>query len=151
LYSISNISGFYRQIIIVAVLAAILIFLIRFFEVQFFTGQISTKLYITLIGIIFLAIGGYIGIKMKQAKTIVQVVEVERQPVVTINSNDVLTDREADILSHIIMGHSNKEMAEKLFISENTVKKHINNIYSKLGVKRRSQAIAKAKELGLFS
>jgi two-component system, NarL family, response regulator LiaR len=151
LYSISNISGFYRQIIIVAVLAAILIFLIRFFEVQFFTGQISTKLYITLIGIIFLAIGGYIGIKMKKAKTIVQVVEVERQPIVTLNSNDLLTDRETDILSHIVMGHSNKEMAEKLFISENTVKKHINNIYSKLGVKRRSQAIAKAKELGLFS
>ena len=142
---------FYRQIVIAGILGAILIFLLRFFEIQFFTGQISTKLYITIIGLIFLAIGSYIGIKMKKAKTIVQVVEVERQTVVTINSNDLLTDRENDILSHIVMGHSNKEMAEKLFISENTIKKHINNIYSKLGVKRRTQAVSKAKQLGLFS
>lgn len=147
--TIKNIS-FYKQILVSALLGAVLIFLIRFFESQFFIGQISTKVYITVIGLIFLAIGTYVGIRMKKAKTIVQVVEVERQPIVTIDPNDTLTDRENDILSHIIMGHSNKEIAAKLFISENTIKKHINNIYSKLGVKRRTQAISKAKELGLF-
>lgn len=134
-----------------AVLGAVLIFFIRFFEGQFVIGQISTKVYITIIGVIFLAIGSYIGIKLKKAKTIVQVVEVERQPVVPLQANDLLTDRENDILSHIILGHSNKEIAAKLFVSENTVKKHINNLYSKLGVKRRTQAVSKAKELGLFS
>jgi len=144
-------SSSYKQVLILAALAAALIFLVRFFEMQFFTGEITAKVYISIIGLIFLGIGGYIGLRLKKSRTIVQIVEVERQPVVAINPNGVLTDRENDILLQIVLGHSNKEIAEKLFVSENTVKKHINNIYSKFGVKRRAQAISKAKELGLIS
>ena len=71
-------------------------------------------------------------------------------------SNDVakeygLSTRELDVLREIADGLSNQEIADKLFVSLNTVKTHIANIYSKLGVKRRTQAISKAKSLGLIA
>ncbi|MBK7897182.1 MAG: AAA family ATPase [Anaerolineaceae bacterium] len=62
---------------------------------------------------------------------------------------DPLSERELEILALIAAGLKNKEIAEKLFISLNTVLYHNKNIYSKLGVSKRALAIAKARELGL--
>ena len=61
-----------------------------------------------------------------------------------------LTERELEVLQLIVDGMSNREIAEKLIIGEGTVKTHINNIYSKLDVKSRTQAIARISELKLF-
>jgi len=58
-----------------------------------------------------------------------------------------LSKREAEILMLINEGLSNQQIADKLFISESTVKKHISNIFQKLGVERRTEAIKKALEL----
>jgi LuxR family maltose regulon positive regulatory protein len=63
---------------------------------------------------------------------------------------DPLTPRELDVLHLISQGLSNKDIAEKLVIALNTVKRHTSSIYSKLGVKSRTQAIARARELGLI-
>ena len=60
-----------------------------------------------------------------------------------------LTSRERDVLEHIVHGESNKEIAGRLFITENTVKKHVSNILSKLHVRNRRQAAAYAASLGL--
>jgi len=62
-----------------------------------------------------------------------------------------LTQREQEILMYIHNGLSNKEIASELQISEATVKTHITNLYGKLGVKRRSQAVVRARELNLFT
>jgi LuxR family maltose regulon positive regulatory protein len=80
-----------------------------------------------------------------------------RQPVMLEHDAEVndllqpLTDREWEVLS--LMGHrlSNKEIAQNLIISPNTVKKHASNIYQKLDVNSRRQAIARAHQLGLLS
>jgi LuxR family maltose regulon positive regulatory protein len=64
---------------------------------------------------------------------------------------DPLTDRELEILQHIAAGLKNQEIADQLFITLNTVLYHNKNIYSKLGVRKRALAIAKARELGLVS
>ena len=61
-----------------------------------------------------------------------------------------VTERELEILQLIALGLSNREIAETLTIATNTVKKHASNIYGKLGVKRRTQAIALARDLGLL-
>ncbi|MCB0208970.1 MAG: tetratricopeptide repeat protein [Anaerolineae bacterium] len=61
-----------------------------------------------------------------------------------------LSDRELEVLDLIATGLSNQEIADKLIIAEGTVKKHIHNIFGKLGVRRRSQAILRATELNLL-
>jgi len=62
-----------------------------------------------------------------------------------------LTDRELEILRLLCEGHSNQEIAEVLIVSVNTVKKHTSNIYGKLGVRNRTQAILSAREMTLFN
>lgn len=69
---------------------------------------------------------------------------------VSVKPNNLLSDREAEVLAAIAQGKSNQEIAEALFVSTNTIKTHISNIYSKLGVNRRTQAIAKAKSLAIL-
>ncbi len=61
-----------------------------------------------------------------------------------------LTQREKEVLRLIAAGLSNRDAAELLVVTEGTVKKHLNNIFGKLGVKSRTQAAARAKELDLL-
>jgi ATP/maltotriose-dependent transcriptional regulator MalT len=63
---------------------------------------------------------------------------------------EAITDREQEVLSLIATGLSNQEIADELIISVNTAKRHAHNIYGKLGVKRRMQAIAQARTLALL-
>ena len=65
-------------------------------------------------------------------------------------SLDALTDREKEILTFLANGVSNREMAGRIFVSENTVKFHLKNIYSKLAVTSRLQAVTAAREIGLI-
>ncbi|MEJ2752651.1 MAG: response regulator transcription factor, partial [Chloroflexota bacterium] len=62
-----------------------------------------------------------------------------------------LTPREMEVLQLIAGGDSNREIAAKLFVSVRTVKKHASNIYSKLNVSSRTQAVAQARAIGLLS
>ena len=129
--------------------SALLIFAIRFFENGFNAGQLSVKLYITLIGIIFLGVGAFAPMLMVKSKNIVPV--KQKHTAVAVKPNGLLTDRECEILEAVARGLTNKQIGEALFVSENTVKKHINNIYFKLDVNRRTQAIARAKQLNILS
>jgi LuxR family maltose regulon positive regulatory protein len=68
----------------------------------------------------------------------------------TINADDLLSARELAVLHHLAEGHSNQEIARQLVLTENTVRTHTKHIYSKLDVHSRTQAIARAKTLGLL-
>jgi LuxR family maltose regulon positive regulatory protein len=61
-----------------------------------------------------------------------------------------LTGRETEVLHLLATGLSNREIAERLYLSEGTVKTHTHNLYAKLGVQSRTRAIARAKEFGLL-
>jgi LuxR family maltose regulon positive regulatory protein len=61
-----------------------------------------------------------------------------------------LSEREVEVLEHIAIGLSNREIAERLYLSLNTIKVHTRNLYGKLGVNSRTQAVAKARELGIL-
>lgn len=99
------------------------------------------------IALIFFLIGIYLNKKSLQKK-------------VTLNSSGKIDDkkiselgisnREYEILIKISEGLSNREIAEKLFVSESTVKTHVSNLYVKLDAKRRTQAIQRAKEMNLI-
>ena len=137
-----------KQILIIGLLAATLIFLIKLFETKFLSGELSIKLYITVIGIIFLAVGIWFGLKFTKKE--IEIRYVDKEPQVLGNPNNLLTERETELVTLIARGLSNKEIAGRIFVSENTVKKHLNNVYTKLDVTRRTQAVLKAKELGIL-
>lgn len=77
--------------------------------------------------------------------------EVIRQGGPAVETEEQLTDREREILHLIARGLSNKEIAAALFISDNTVKTHISNLFEKLGVNDRTQAVTTALRLGLIT
>lgn len=137
-----------KNLVWLCIASALLIFTIRFFENGFNAGQLSVKLYITLIGIIFLGVGAFAAMQVVKRKTVVQI--IEKEPEVAVKANGLLTERECEILEAVARGLTNKQIGEALFVSENTVKKHINNIYFKLDVNRRTQAVARAKQLNIL-
>jgi LuxR family transcriptional regulator, maltose regulon positive regulatory protein len=63
---------------------------------------------------------------------------------------ELLSERELEVLAHIAAGESNQEIAGTLFVSTSTVKTHINNLYRKLNVSSRTQAVARAREMGIL-
>jgi LuxR family maltose regulon positive regulatory protein len=78
---------------------------------------------------------------------------VAERPVPTPSAQPLvepLSERELEVLQLIADGLSNREIADKLFISVGTVKTHTHNIYGKLGVSGRTQAVARARELKLL-
>lgn len=136
--------------------AAGLIVVLRWSEQRFFSGQLSIRLYITLIGLIFLGVGTWLGLRFRReqreasdAQTLA--VEAQQAPAATVNTNEILSARENEVLLCLASGLTNKQIAEKLFVSENTIKKHIAAIYLKLEVNRRTQAVLKARSLGILS
>ena len=61
-----------------------------------------------------------------------------------------LSEREVEVMRLVADGRSNREIADQLFVTVGTVKKHLNNVYGKLGVARRTEAVAQVRELGLL-
>jgi predicted ATPase/DNA-binding CsgD family transcriptional regulator len=71
-------------------------------------------------------------------------------PAVLLPGNETMSERELEVLKLAAAGLSNREIAERLFVTVGTVKKHLNNIFGKLGVERRTQAVIRARELNLL-
>ena len=72
-------------------------------------------------------------------------------PVEQHKASEILSERESEILGLVALGMSNKEIAEKLFLSERTIKAHLTNIFNKLNVASRSEAIVKGLQWGLVT
>lgn len=92
-----------------------------------------------------------------QGETLAQTT-INRQPFTAVqgkpssaNLVETLSEREREILQLVANGLSNSQLADKLIVTVGTIKKHLNNIYGKLGVASRTQAIARGRELGLLA
>lgn len=111
------------------------------------SGNLRIEIIITGIAILFFALGVYLHKKSLQNKTpISPSAEIDRQTIETLG----LSKREYEILVKISEGCSNKEIGNALFVSESTVKSHVSNLFTKLNVKRRTQAINRAKQLKII-
>jgi len=134
----------------------LLILALRLIEYRFLVVQYSIEIYGGLIAILFAAVGIWAGLKLTRKKEVVIVKEVpvtllEPFAVNQTNVRDLrITKRELEILGLIARGMSNKEIAEQLFVSENTVKTHSSRLFDKLSAKRRTQAVQIGKEMGLI-
>ena len=147
-----------KAIIIYSISLAGLLFLLKWLELRFIIFDHSFEIYIGFIAVIFTALGIWLALKLSKPKN--ETVVVEKEVYVTRNENFVLdtalvaqlelSRRELEILGLLAQGYSNQEIAAKLFVSLSTVKTHIQNLFEKLEVKRRIQAVEKAKRLNLI-
>jgi len=148
----------YKAIILYSISLAFLLFLLKWLELRFIIYRHSFEIYIGTIALLFTALGIWLALKLSKPKIKTLVIEKEvylsRSESFTPNSSLItqfeLSKRELEILSLMAEGHSNEEIAKTIFISLSTVKTHNQNIFAKLDVKRRTQAIDKAKRLNLI-
>jgi len=148
----------HKATIVYSISLAFLLFLLKWLELRFIIFDHSFEIYIGFIAIIFTALGIWLALKLSKPK--IETVVIEKEVYVNRNENFMLdtslisqldlSKRELEILSLLAQGHSNQEIAAKLFVSLSTVKTHIQNLFEKLDVKRRIQAVEKAKRLNLI-
>lgn len=140
---------------------ALIIFVLKWLEYRFILIDRTIDVYVGFIALIFTLIGIWLALTLAKPKVLVETRVIEKAPEpqnvaqFMVNTNELarleISKRELEVLALMSKGLSNQEIAENLFVSLNTVKTHASNLYSKLDVKRRTQAIEKAKALRLIS
>jgi DNA-binding CsgD family transcriptional regulator len=151
-----RISAKNRQIIIYGISLALLLLLLKWLEWHFIIIDHAFEIYAGAIAVVFTCLGIWLAIKLIKPK--VKTVVIEKQ--VFANADFVLnkaefnrlrlSPRELEVLQLIADGLSNQQIAERLFVSLNTIKTHTSNLFLKMEVERRTQAIEMAKRLGLI-
>lgn len=146
----------WRHIVLFGLAGGIVITLLKWTEYRYLVVEHSIEIYGGLTAATFAAVGIWLGLRLTRKQIILKEVRVPvpaAQPF-AVNSRKLeelaITPRELEILELIAKGMSNREIAEKLFVSENTVKTHSSRVFDKLGAKRRTQAVQLGKEFGLI-
>lgn len=127
--------------------------LVQTAKISRFQSTISFEIWMVIFSIVFLGIGIFLSRKLSTPKIIREEIIIERT---SFKRDDAafeklnLSKREFEILQLINEGLSNGQIAEKLFLSENTIKKHISNLFFKMDVERRTEALKKAKQLQII-
>ncbi|WP_378180629.1 response regulator transcription factor [Aquimarina sp. SS2-1] len=134
-----------KTVLIFGALVIALLILFQLSKYSLISGNASIEFIIAAIAVLFFIIGVIINKKvLHQNKMITQ--EIDHDKIEAIG----LSKREYEVLCEIASGLSNKEIAEKLFVSESTIKTHVSSILVKLDAKRRTQAIQIAKKLNII-
>lgn len=149
----------YKEIIMYAISMAILLLLLRFLEYKFLILQNELGLYIGIIALFFTILGIWASNKLTTPKVKTIIIEkeilVEKSLDFIVNAQEVynrkISKRELEVLELMAQGLSNQEIASRLFVSLNTIKTHSSNLFQKLDVKRRTQAIETAKKIGIIA
>lgn len=148
----------HKETLIYGISMALLLLLLKWLEAHFIIFNYRLDFFIGAIAILFTVLGIWLALKLVKPKVETRIVEKEvyiQLPVQKeIDGKEIeklgISKRELDVLSLMAMGLSNEEIAGKLFVSLNTVKTHSSNIFLKLDVKRRTQAVEKAKRLNII-
>ncbi|MEO6550288.1 MAG: LuxR C-terminal-related transcriptional regulator [Ferruginibacter sp.] len=144
--------------ILYGALLGTLLFLLNWLQLRFVIFDHSIEIYVGAIAIIFTLLGIWLAIKLTKPKVETVVVEkylyTGRNTPFTINeaalNESGMSKRELEVLQLMAEGLSNQEIAGELFVSLNTIKTHSSKIFEKMDVQRRTQAVEKAKRLGLI-
>ena len=156
-----------RTVVAFGVAAGLLIVAMQLVEYRFLVVERSVEIYGAIVAAAFATAGIWVGLKLTRTKVVSVEVPVEVPVEVRVevpvplpagpfvpNAAKIdelgLTPREMEVLQLIAEGLSTRQMAERLFVSENTVKTHVTRVLDKLGADRRTQAVQLAKQLNLI-
>lgn len=132
---------------LVAVYGAILAaasLLLRWLEYRYLVRTYSFEVYVALVALAFLGLGVWAGARLFRRTS------APFTPNARVQQSLGISSRELEVLQLLAAGRSNKEIARELRVSPNTVKTHVSSLYEKLEVKRRTEAIRRARELGMI-
>jgi DNA-binding NarL/FixJ family response regulator len=130
----------YGAILVVATLA------LKWIEFQLIARTHPGELYILLLALGFMALGAWVATRLMPRRATAEPFVVNERARETLG----ISDREFEVLELLAAGRSNKEIASSLNVSPNTVKTHVGKLYGKLEVSRRTEAILRARELGML-
>jgi DNA-binding CsgD family transcriptional regulator len=145
-----------RDILLYSVCGGVLIVVLKLTEYRFLVVEYSVEIYVALVAALFAGLGIWLGLTLTRKKPEIVVKEIQvpvTDPFVLDEarvSQFGITARELEILGLIATGLSNREIADRLFVSENTVKTHSSRLFDKLGAKRRTQAVQIGKTARLI-
>jgi DNA-binding CsgD family transcriptional regulator len=141
----------FRDILLYGIAGGLLILILKLTEYRFLVIEHSFEIYGGLIAALFSALGIWLGLTLTRKKPSVIIKEIPASPSEPFVPDEArlaqlaITPRELEILGLIAAGLSNREIASRLFVSENTVKTHSSRLFDKLGARRRTQAVQIAK------
>ena len=148
----------HRDTILYGISLAFLLFFLKWIELRFIIINHTLEIYVGLIALLFTGLGIWLALKLTKPKVETQIIERE---ITTKNTDFIINEevmnelgiskRELEVLQLMADGLSNQEIAERLFVSLNTIKTHTSKLFEKLEVKRRTQAVEKAKRLSLIA
>ena len=152
-----------RHVLVFGLVGGLLIATLQYTAYRFVVIEHSVEIYGALVAILFAAFGIWLGLRITRRRDTIVVREVlvsvprpsaeQASPFVPDRAQLQrlgITARELEILTLVARGLSNREIATQVFVSENTVKTHCSRVFDKLGAARRTQAVQRAKELGLL-
>lgn len=140
-----------KHILLYGLILAVLVFTLKWLQWEFLIVDNSLDIYIGLIAVFFTGLGVWVATQLTRRKTVVVEKEVIVSEPFVLNEDALnklnLSAREYEVLQLLAQGLSNAQIAEKLFLSLSTVKTHVSNLFVKMDVKSRTQAIEKARRL----
>jgi two-component system, NarL family, response regulator LiaR len=145
-----------RHVLLFGILGGVLIAILQLIKYRWIVVEHSIEIYGALVAALFAAVGIWLGQRVTRGREtiVVREVEVPVPPAFTRDQAKVeslgITPRELEILELIAQGLSNREIAERVFVSENTVKTHSSRVFDKLGARRRTQAVQRGREFRLI-
>ena len=137
-----------KTILLYGLSMAAFVILLKFFEYRLFVYDLSLEFYVGIVAVLFTGLGIWAGLRLTRQKIVLGSPDFQLDHATLERLG--ISKREQEVLELMAQGLSNQEIADKLFVSVNTIKTHSSNLFQKLDVSRRTQAIQRAKELRLI-
>ena len=146
--------GYWATIALYGLALAALVFVLKYIEYRYLVRELRVEVYVGVVAVLFTALGIWMGAKFLEGRrkppAQVPATMPQRRDEEALRRSGI-SARELEVLELIAEGRSNQEIADKLFISLPTVKSHSSSLFGKLDVRRRTEAVHKAKSLGLIA
>lgn len=144
----------YKHVFSYGIILAVLIFALKWLQWKFLIVDNAIDIYMGLMAVFFTVLGVWVAIRLVKPGIRVVVIEKEVPEKFQVNEMELeklgLNRRELEVLQLLATGYSNADIAKDLYLSVSTIKTHVSNLFVKMEVKSRTQAIAKAKRLRII-